>query len=133
MSDVATGPQLKFGFIPTGNTLIKLNFDALDNPIEKAGYDKNTIALSNAGLVGHEGQHAAEGNASVAKWVFSPGERFNWERRAINIESLVFQGFNQYEPQGPLWNPSWAPADRETLRGAAVDKLTHELYDKKPQ
>jgi RHS repeat-associated protein len=128
-----TGPELKLGFIPTGNILMKFNFDAMDGPIAKAGYDQETIALSNAGLVGHEGQHASEGNAAAAKWLFSPSERFNWERRAINVESLVFEGFNKYEPQGPLWNPSWAPADRETLRGTAVDKLTHEMYDKKKQ
>jgi RHS repeat-associated protein len=135
MSDPGkTGPELKFGFLPTGNTLMKFNFAAMDNPIKKAGYDDDTIALSNAGLVGHEGQHAVEGDAAAVKWLFSPAERFNWERRATNVESLVFEGANKYEPYGPLWNPSWASVDcsiPEIRRESAVDELTHRVYDKK--
>jgi hypothetical protein len=113
---------------------MKFNFDAMDTPIAKAGYDQDTIALSNAGLVGHEGQHAAEGNVGAIKWLFSAEERFNWERRGVNVESLVFEGFNRYEPQGPLWNPSWASVDcsiPEIRREQAVDDLTHKEYDKK--
>jgi RHS repeat-associated protein len=136
-----TGPQLKAGFIPTGNILMKFNFGALDQTLSK--WDAGTVSTAEAALVGHEGEHAVNGSLiGGLKYLLSGPERVRQEIPSFNIESLVFKSFNQLEPLGygmgyPLWNPSWTKVDTATkadeLRRANVQKVTEMLYGGKKQ
>jgi RHS repeat-associated protein len=120
-----------------GNIRITLNFSLIDNPLTTAGYKPSDPALgiSEAGLVEHEGTHAAEGFASNIKWVFSAQERANWEGRANNAESLFYQTVNN-DPYGVLWNTSWIGPDKDKVeqkRREAVINETEREYGKKPK
>lgn len=50
------------------------------------------------------------------------------ETNAYGAQSSINKAFNTYSPDG-LWNPSWAQADRETLRKAGVDRAAKRDAD----
>jgi RHS repeat-associated protein len=132
---IAFDPKLKaFGDTrPTlgGNIRITLNFDRLDSSLSAWAAVGHKMDVSRAALVAHEGRHATESFRSGLKWVLSGQERLNFERRATDVESLVFKGLNQQDPFG-LWNPSWAAADAaraEELRRQAVEESVQRLYN----
>ena len=132
---IAFDPKLKaFGDTrPTlsGNIRITLNFDRLDSSLSAWEAVGHKMDVSRAALVAHEGRHATESFRSGLKWVLSGQERLNFERRATDVESLVFKGLNQQDPFG-LWNPSWAAADAaraEELRRQAVEESVQRLYN----
>jgi RHS repeat-associated protein len=120
-----------------GNIRMTFNFSLIDNPLSTAGYKAGDSAfgISEAGLVAHEGTHAAEGLAHGLMWVLSPQERANFEGRGNNAESLFYETVNN-DPYGVLWNPSWIGPDRDKVeqkRREAVVNSTEQQYGKKPK
>jgi hypothetical protein len=129
---VAFSAQMKDAGVtrPTlgGNIRMTFNFSIVENALQTAGFAAADIATARASLIVHEGRHATEGLGSALKWLFSRQERLDFERRAVNAQSLFYRTLNRREPFGPLWNPSWTIAKREVLRREAVERMVRKYY-----
>jgi hypothetical protein len=111
-----------------GRIKITFNFEVIEKELSRAGLGDADIATARAALVVHEGRHAVERPGSALKWLFSRQERLNFERRAINAQSLFYRALNRREPFGPLWNPSWPTAKSETRRKEAIERMVQRYY-----
>ena len=79
----------------------------------------------------HEGTHANDAASGIYDFrvrtdtaAHTAADLSNFteaERRGYEGASYVFKGLNVRSHDG-LWNPSWAPADQETLRSKAVNE-----------
>jgi RHS repeat-associated protein len=74
-------------------------------------------------LIVHEGLHTSEAQA-IGRDPYPGQETLDAEHRAYDAASFVFRSLHSEDriSRVPIWNPSWAAADREKNRQNAVDR-----------
>jgi RHS repeat-associated protein len=104
----------------------KIDAEFIDPRVSHAGYDKTAEV---GGTAIHEGTHALDLVSGTFDFLLRTGTKGEIDRTiqgfsasehdAYGNEGLVYKGLNIRSIDG-LWNPSWAEADRDRLREAAI-------------
>jgi RHS repeat-associated protein len=108
----------RFGLFGARSRTITFDFGVIDKSIQNRS-DGSNPAIEFGAIVSHEGSHLLDKNF-FGNPVSYEGS-LNAERSAFGAQSYVNQGLNSFSAWG-LWNPSWAEADKDKLRQAAVER-----------